>query len=147
MCRKAAGFRFVCAFLYLQHSDERVHPLRCTLYGDLMYTKEERETGALVRQIALTSGYGWNGFYHTRQWKDKRLQILKRDHYACQVCKRLGKYKRGNIVHHRKHLKDAPELALTDSNLETICRECHEKMHPDNPFYRNKHRVDKDERW
>lgn len=34
-------------------------------------------------------------------------------------------------VHHIEHLKAAPELALTLSNLESLCAACHEREHPE----------------
>jgi len=34
-------------------------------------------------------------------------------------------------VHHIKHLKDFPELALVDSNLESLCFTCHNEEHPE----------------
>nr|WP_081831803.1 HNH endonuclease signature motif containing protein [Geomicrobium sp. JCM 19038] len=36
-----------------------------------------------------------------------------------------------NTVHHIKPRKDYPELALTSSNLESICPRCHNKEHPE----------------
>ena len=35
------------------------------------------------------------------------------------------------MVHHIKPRRDYPELALVDSNLISLCDECHNKMHPE----------------
>ena len=70
-------------------------------------------------------------FYNSRMWRKKRAVILKEQHYECQRCKARGKYKRAVIVHHIKHLKEHPELALVDSNLEAVCFACHEELHPE----------------
>lgn len=70
-------------------------------------------------------------FYKTMAWRRKRLEILERDNYECQLCKREGKYNKGNTVHHIKHLEDRPDLALVDDNLLTVCGACHNKEHPE----------------
>ncbi|WP_369126193.1 HNH endonuclease [Kurthia massiliensis] len=33
------------------------------------------------------------------------------------------------IVHHIKEVKDRPDLALSITNLQTVCRNCHNKIH------------------
>nr|DAU50675.1 MAG TPA: HNH endonuclease bacteriophage, HNH Endonuclease, DNA.52A [Caudoviricetes sp.] len=41
-----------------------------------------------------------------------------------------GKGKKVKIeVHHKKELKDFPELALVNSNLITLCTRCHNEIH------------------
>ena len=70
-------------------------------------------------------------FYKSTDWKRKRKEILQRDNYECQRCKSKGKYHRAETVHHIKHLKDFPELALVDSNLVSLCHICHNEEHPE----------------
>jgi 5-methylcytosine-specific restriction endonuclease McrA len=70
-------------------------------------------------------------FYKSREWKCKRREVLKRDNYECQRCKRDGGYSRATTVHHKKHLDKYPELALADENLESLCEACHNKEHPE----------------
>lgn len=81
-------------------------------------------------------------FYVWGPWKAKRLEILKADHYECQECKKRGRYRRAVLVHHVKHLRDHPELALCDTytdwqgqerrQLISVCKECHETVcHPE----------------
>ena len=60
-----------------------------------------------------------------------RAGILERDHGQCQRCRLMGRYRKAVTVHHVKHLKDAPELALTEGNLMSLCQECHEDMPPE----------------
>lgn len=75
-------------------------------------------------------------FYTSWTWRVKRKEILERDNKECQLCKREGNITVGTkdkslVVHHIKELKDRPDLALTDSNLLTVCRDCHENIcHP-----------------
>lgn len=62
-----------------------------------------------------------------------RAYILERDNYECQWCKRDGKVTShlDSVleVDHIKELKDYPELALDESNLRTLCKDCHNKRH------------------
>ena len=100
-----------------------------------------------------------HAFYIKTVWKNKRQDIIKRDHCECQCCKRNGKIKVVKIktkrkserayVHHIKHLRDYPELALEDSNLETLCFNCHELEHIDDRFHfeNKKEGYVNEERW
>lgn len=68
-------------------------------------------------------------FYNSRLWRNKRKEILIRDNNECQLCKAFGGYKKANVVHHKKELEYFPSLALESDNLQSLCRECHEKIH------------------
>lgn len=83
-------------------------------------------------------------FYKSAKWIHKREQILRRDHYECQICRQRitsaeedgrelpaqdRRIRRAVIVHHIRHLKDFPELALDDDNLISVCHECHDRLH------------------
>ncbi len=70
-------------------------------------------------------------FYNSKKWKRKSRAVLKRDGYLCQRCLRYGRRTEAAVVHHIKHLKDFPELALADSNLTSLCGSCHNKQHPE----------------
>lgn len=76
-------------------------------------------------------------FYSWPEWRDRRREVLRLDHYECQRCKVLKrKYTKAKIVHHVKHLKDRPDLALSifDGNqrqLVSVCKDCHEELHPE----------------
>ena len=75
-------------------------------------------------------------FYSWRAWKRLRQTVLKLDNFECQHCKAKGKYKKGYIVHHIKHLVDRPDLALSvfdgeERQLVTLCKACHEEEHPE----------------
>lgn len=82
-----------------------------------------------------------HAFYVSREWKDKKKQIIIRDNNLCQRC--LGNWSDGKhpiekikltrgtkerplYVHHIKPMKDYFELALEDDNLISLCFECHE---------------------
>lgn len=68
-------------------------------------------------------------FYKSTAWKSKRRNILRRDDYRCQECKRYGKSITATTVHHIEPLKDKPELRLEGNNLISLCNKCHEGMH------------------
>lgn len=102
-------------------------------------------------------------FYNSKEWKAKRLDILKRDKFECQDCRarlkeaaekavRLygedAKIRRAEQVHHLKELREHPELALDDDNLISLCIQCHNIRHGRNPkrFVRKKKKLN-EERW
>lgn len=111
----------------------------------MTYTDDQKETGRWVREISAESARGWHAFYHTTAWRKKREKILKRDRRACCMCRAKGVYTRAVTVHHIRHLKKYPELALTDDNLQSLCAECHEKVHPEKFFKRTG--FESPERW
>lgn len=69
--------------------------------------------------------------YNSPNWRRKRLQILKRDGYMCQHCKRYGKAVPATTVHHIQHADEYPEMAFVDKNLISLCEGCHNKQHPE----------------
>ena len=68
-------------------------------------------------------------FYKQNKWKDKRKSILRRDEYLCRECKRYGRSRTAQTVHHINPLEDYPELALVSDNLLSLCNSCHDTMH------------------
>lgn len=72
-----------------------------------------------------------NDFYTSAKWKRKRENILRRDGYECTICKRYGRHKSAEIVHHIKSIEEAPELRLNSENLMSVCKDCHNKLHPE----------------
>lgn len=77
-------------------------------------------------------------FYVSAAWLKLRSEVMKYDHYECQLCKQHGRYRRGVLVHHIKHLRDRPDLALSiydpdtgERQLITVCKQCHEEQHPE----------------
>lgn len=83
-------------------------------------------------------------FYHSGAWQKKRMEILKRDHFECQDCRKrimtaskegrqlLGweiYLNRATCVHHIKELEDYPELSLDSDNLVSLCDRCHNERH------------------
>lgn len=67
-------------------------------------------------------------FYKSKEWKQTREYVLKRDNYLCQHCNAPAQE-----VHHKKKL--TPEnihdlsICLNPDNLISLCKDCHFKEH------------------
>ena len=85
--------------------------------------------------------------YKDIRWLRKRKQMLKRDNNECQRCKHKGKFHKAECVHHIKHLKKYPNLALVDSNLISLCFICHNEEHPEKLHSKHKKQFINKERW
>lgn len=68
-------------------------------------------------------------FYNSKEWKAVRKKARARDNFECQICKSKGKYHRVENVHHLKEVRTHPHLALTLSNLQSLCIRCHNEVH------------------
>lgn len=90
------------------------------------------EVTELVNWIrALIQHKNIKAFYNSALWLGKRSKALERDNNECQKCKAKGLYSKADCVHHKEHLRDRPDLALTDSNLISLCNSCHNEEHPE----------------
>ena len=60
-------------------------------------------------------------------WQKKRLEILERDHYTCQICS--GKHVQLQL-HHKYYDRDLLKLAWDYPNnvFQTLCKDCHEAI-------------------
>lgn len=92
--------------------------------------------------VSLISDGDVHPFYVSPEWRHLSKQVLRDDHWDCQICKAQGQRTRAALVHHVKHVKTNPRLALeryyTDDsgekhrNLLSVCRSCHENTcHPE----------------
>lgn len=69
--------------------------------------------------------------YLDPRWQKKRLQIMQRDNFTCQVC---GATDRTLHVHHIYYTKWAEgPWDYFDEALITLCNECHELEHENMP--------------
>lgn len=73
----------------------------------------------------------YDPFYDSQRWKRARAAALLRDGYQCRECRRYGRTRQADIVHHVQHVEDRPDLAYRLDNLVSLCRECHNKQHPE----------------
>ncbi len=60
-----------------------------------------------------------------KRWKKLANKIRKRDNYTCQKC---GSHEHLQ-VHHKKYIKGRLAWEYDESNLITLCSECHKKIH------------------
>lgn len=57
------------------------------------------------------------------RWQKKRLEILQRDDWTCQICKD----KESTLhVHHKYYMKNVEPWDYEDHLLVTLCESCHE---------------------
>lgn len=71
-----------------------------------------------------------NKFRWSRQWREKRNQIIERDKYLCQMSLREdpSRYVYTNLeVHHIIPIEEDWDKRLDDDNLITLSEEYHEK--------------------
>lgn len=59
-------------------------------------------------------------------WQKRRLQILQRDNFTCQICSSTEKTLH---VHHLCYRKDAKIWDYPDNTLITLCEDCHRMEH------------------
>ena len=98
------------------------------------------ETGISARRLAELRALIAAGkevlFYSWPEWREKRKTVLRLDKRECRMCAARGRYARAVIVHHVKHLRDRPDLALSiwdgeERQLISVCKRCHEQAHPE----------------
>ena len=111
--------------------------------------------GRLAQLRSLIAAGQEAQFYSWTEWLVLRPDVLRLDQGECQRCKRRGRQRAARIVHHVKHLRDRPDLALSIWDRETgerqrvtVCKRCHEELHPESqrPFRRT-HAPVTEERW
>lgn len=92
----------------------------------------------LARLTALLAAGRENVWYNSSDWGTVREAVKQMDHCECLVCKAMGRHSPVRVVHHVKHLKDRPDLALSiidpatgERQLLSVCKQCHELLHPE----------------
>lgn len=82
-------------------------------------------------------------FYKSKEFMKLKGQILKSQHYECQICREQGIITRADTVHHVQYVRTHPELALSEyyefngelkRNLIAVCKSCHNKIHTEKGF-------------
>lgn len=90
----------------------------------------------LKQLLALLAAGDEAKFYSWPEWLSRRAEVLRLDKHECQICKAKGRYRKAAIVHHVKHLRQRPDLALSiwdgqERQLLSVCKSCHEDEHPE----------------
>lgn len=71
-----------------------------------------------------------------QRWKWKADNIRKRDEHKCRGC---GKSNRQLDVHHIRYVEGRQAWDYDESDLVTLCHECHEKVHEHQEFIDSLH--------
>ena len=70
-------------------------------------------------------------FYNSKKWKDCRESFMQSKNYICENCKSVA-----IICHHKTWLTPGnindPYISLNWDNLQSLCTECHQKIHGNN---------------
>ena len=92
----------------------------------------------LARLTALLAAGRENIWYNSGDWGRVKEAVKQMDHCECLVCKAMGRHSPARVVHHVKHLRDRPDLALSiydpdtgERQLICVCKQCHELLHPE----------------
>ena len=65
-------------------------------------------------------------FYATPQWRAMSRHVRARDGWLCQSC--LPRTVAAKLVHHKVAINDGGE-PLKESNLVSLCADCHRSAH------------------
>lgn len=91
----------------------------------------------LAHLVALLAAGKENIWYNSGDWQAVRDAVKRIDH-ECIICKAAGRHSATRYVHHVKHLRDRPDLALSiydpdtgERQLICVCKQCHELLHPE----------------
>lgn len=60
------------------------------------------------------------------RWLEVKVQILRRDNFACVCCNETGKIMN---VHHGVYFKDRMAWEYESKYLHTVCKDCHKLAH------------------
>ena len=92
----------------------------------------------LARLTALLAAGRENVWYNSGDWAAVKAAVKQIDHNDCLICKAMGRRRAAHIVHHVRHLRDRPDLALSiydpdtgERQLICVCKQCHELLHPE----------------
>lgn len=92
----------------------------------------------LVRLTALLQSGREYVWYNCGDWIAVRKAVRQIDHNECLICKAMGRHRAARVVHHIKHLRERPDLALSiydpdngERQLISVCKDCHEMLHPE----------------
>ena len=92
----------------------------------------------LARLTAMLAAGRENVWYNSGDWAAVKAAVKQIDHYDCLICKAMGRRRAAHIVHHVRHLRDRPDLALSiydpdtgERQLICVCKQCHEMLHPE----------------
>lgn len=69
--------------------------------------------------------------YTCGRWIKLAAKAKRRDKYLCQKCLRFGRKSPAEIVHHIVPVEVDPAREYDLTNLQSLCRKCHNAAHPE----------------
>jgi 5-methylcytosine-specific restriction endonuclease McrA len=96
-----------------------------------MKNKKNSISGKEILPLFSYNHGSYKGLLLSKEWKEKRKEILKKDNYKCKCCGSSNELQIHHRQYHyslklRRHRKpwEYPSLLLI-----TLCRKCHQKGH------------------
>lgn len=68
----------------------------------------------------------WRRWYNLARWRELRLHIFQRDGYTCKECGALVGDTARLVCDHVKPHRGSALLFWDPSNLQTLCKPCHD---------------------
>jgi len=68
-------------------------------------------------------------FYQSREWRELRIYVLRRDRWRCVLCGAKVHAKGCARIDHIRPRKEAPHLERDARNLRTLCVRCDNQRH------------------
>jgi 5-methylcytosine-specific restriction endonuclease McrA len=68
----------------------------------------------------------WRKLYKTAHWQALRIRVFVRDLFTCQRCGRLEGDTSKLVADHKKPHRGDERLFFDESNVETLCKPCHD---------------------
>lgn len=68
-------------------------------------------------------------FYTSKEWIEKRSEVVSRDKGLCLLCFYNNIIEGQGAVHHIDEIKDNWDLRLDEDNLICLCAKCHRNVH------------------
>lgn len=73
----------------------------------------------------MANASAWHHLYNSKRWHRLRWHQLRREP-LCKLCQALGKVTAASVVDHRKPHKGDEALFFDESNLDSLCKPCHD---------------------
>ncbi|WP_210526366.1 HNH endonuclease [Rubellimicrobium arenae] len=68
----------------------------------------------------------WRAWYKTKRWQRLRWECLVRDGFTCRLCGHLESNTSQLVADHKVPHRGDPDLFWSFSNLQCLCRACHD---------------------
>ena len=86
--------------------------------------KRKKRKHVHIRRKAIDTFWAdYAKYMESPEWRKKRGQVLQRAHYCCERCQQ----REATNVHHLSYAHVFQEKLY---ELQAVCHECHEKLHP-----------------